>query len=216
MSVNRTSDRRRCRPALEGLENRLVLARITAAAVGTFPVIPGPPGAGTETGTLAVLTAFQKAYLSHLGDPNYNPAFDLNHNGQIGQDDARILLHTLPPVSPKIPLTLRVTLAPQDKVKGHVPTNLGGVTPNRVPTVLGHTMPGALIFTGAGTVDWKLRDPLLVADADGNFSMKFVNADGINQLDFQVITPYDQSFRLSFPIYWTRFAQYENAHPRKT
>lgn len=206
-----SSNRRRCRPVLERLE-----ARIDLAQGGSFPVIPGPPGAGTESGTLAVLVAFQKSYLSHAGQPNYNPAFDLNHNGQIGQDDARLLLRALPPVSPRIALTFNVTLAPQDKIRGHVPTNLGGDTPSRTPTILGHTMPGALIFTGAGTVDWKLHDPLLVADANGNFSLKFVNSDGINQLDFQVITPYGQTTRRSYPVYWTGFARYENAHPRKT
>lgn len=207
---------RRCRPVLEGLETRLTMSRTSPSGVGSFPVIPGPPGAGTGQGTLAVLQAFSEAYLSQVGQPNYNPAFDLNHNGQIGQDDAKLLLRSLPPVSPKIPLTLNVTLAPQDKARGHVPTNLGGVTHRKDPTILGHTTPGALVFTGAGTLDWKLRDPVLVADANGNFSLKLVQSDGINQLDFQAVDPYGRQTRLSFPIYWFDFARYENTHPMKT
>ena len=51
-----------------------------------------PPG-----GTLTVLNEFTRYYPSVAGDPKYNPAFDLNHNGQIGQTDGRILLHSLPP-----------------------------------------------------------------------------------------------------------------------
>jgi hypothetical protein len=217
-------DRRRCQPALEGLETRLALSAMTpggvmtsATAVKKFPVIPGPPGAGTDQGTLAILVAFSKAYLSHAGQPNYNPAFDFTHNGRIGQADAKILLRSLPPVAPKVPLTLNVTLAPQDKARGHVPTNLGGVTHKKIPTILGHTSPGALVFTGAGTVDVKLTDPVLVADSHGDFSMKLDQSDGINQLDFRAIDAYGQQTQLlAFPIYWLNFGQYELAHPRKT
>jgi hypothetical protein len=215
---------RRYRPALEGLETRLALSELapggastSPSAVGNLPIIPGPPGAGTDQGTLAVLASFSEAYLSHQGHPRYNPAFDLNHNGQIGQTDAKLLLRSLPPVGPKVPLTINVTLAPQDKARGHVPTNLGGVTHHRVPTVLGHTSPGALVFTGAGTIDAKLTGPVLVADRHGNFSMKLIQSDGINQLDFRAVDAYGQQTQLrAFPILWLNFSQYELAHPRKT
>ena len=103
------------------------------------PVPPAPVNR-----TLAVLTALSKAYLSHVGQPNYNPAFDLNHNGQIGQDDAKLLLRSLPPLSPKIPLKLYVALAPQDQVaRAHHPAELGRASRTaRTPTILGHTTPG--------------------------------------------------------------------------
>jgi hypothetical protein len=195
---------------VEGLERRLELAT-------TSPIRPGPPGVGTGSGTLAVLEAFSASYSSTLGQPNYNPAFDLNHNGQIGQDDAKLLLRALPPVGLRAPLTISVTLAPQDKARGHVPTNLGGVTHSMDPLVLGHTSPGALVFTGAGTLDAKLRGPVLVADADGNFSAFVRQSDGINQLDFRAVDAYAQQspFR-AFPILWLGFARYEAAHPRRT
>jgi hypothetical protein len=116
-----------------------------------------------------------------------------------------------------MPLTLNVALAPKDRVRGPVPTNLGGVTHHKVPTIVGHTAPGALVFTGAGTVDVKLTDPVLVADSHGNFSMQLVQADGINQLDFRAIDAYGQQTQLlAFPVLWLGFARYENAHPRKT
>ncbi len=116
----------------------------------------------------------------------------MNHNGQIGQDDAKLLLRSLPPVSPKIPLTITVRIAPQNQAKGHVPQNSGGVTYSRTPTIEGRTTPGALIFTGAGTLDWKLRDPVVVADANGDFSLNMTQTNGINQLDLQAIDPNGQ------------------------
>ena len=194
---------RRCRPVLEGLEPRLTMSRIS-------------PAAGGGQGTLAVLEAFSRAYLSRVGDPRYNPALDLNHNGQIGQEDGRLLLHSLPPVSPRIPLTLTVTLSREDQARGHVPQNSGGVTHSKDPTVLGHTTPGALVFTGTGTVDLKLRGPAVVADAKGNFSFKDHLTDGINQLDFQAVDAYGRQTLRAYPIYWLDFAKHENAHPAKT
>jgi hypothetical protein len=203
-----------CRPVVDGLEPRLAMSHSTMAASPGFPVIPGPPGAGTEQGALAVLESFSHAYLSHIGQTNYAPAFDLNHNGQIGQDDAKLLLRSLPPVSPKIPITITLAVAPQDRAKGHTPQNSGGATYAREPTIVGHTTPGALIFTGAGTLDWKLRDPVLVADSNGDFSLRFVQSNGINQLDFRAIDAYGQHVNRSFPMLWLGFAAYERAHPR--
>jgi hypothetical protein len=195
----------RCRPAIEALEGRLALSAAQAAAV---PAI-------TPAETLIILNQFVKSYLSTVGQPNYNPAFDFNHNGQIGQTDAKILLHALPPVSRKIPLKLTLTLAPQDRAPEPLPQNSGGVTHDKEPTVLGHTTPGALVFSGTGTYDLNLHGPAVVADANGNFAYKITLTDGINQLDFQVVTPFGQQLLRAFPIYWLNFAQYEAAHPRK-
>ena len=191
---------KRCRPDLESLEPRLTLS--------------GTAGGGRDT--IAVLEAFTRAYPSRFGDSKYNPAFDLNHNGRVGQDDGRLLLRSLAPVSQRVPLTLSVTLAPQDKARGPVPKNSGGVTHSKEPTVLGRTTPGALIFTGTGPVDLKLQGPAFVADARGDFSFKDDLKDGINQLDLQAVDPYGRQTLRAFPIYWLDFARYENAHPAKT
>jgi hypothetical protein len=40
--------------------------------------------------------------------------------------------------------------------------------------------------------------------------------DGINQLDIQAMDPFGHQVLRAFPIYWLDFAQFENAHPRKT
>lgn len=197
--------RRQPRPGCEVLEGRLALSAGHAA--------PADVPAGD---TLAVLRGFTQAYLSRVGDPNYNPAYDLNHNGQIGQVDGRLLIHALPPLSPKVPINISLTLAPADRAKGPLPQNSGGVTHSKQPTVLGHTTPGALVFTGSGTVDLKLHGPALVADANGNFAYTLNLTDGINQLDFQAVNHFGRQVLRAFPIYWLNFAQYENAHPAKT
>src|SRR4051812_14433944 len=162
--------RRRCQPAVEGLEIRLALSTsgpggtmTTPTQIGKLPITPGPPGVGTDRGTLAELLAFSQAYLSRRGNPRYDPAFDLNHSGKITMDDAKLLLRSLPPVGSKIPLVVNVALASKDRARGHVPTNLGGVTHNKEPMIVGHTSPGALVFTGAGTLDARLGGPVLVA-----------------------------------------------------
>jgi hypothetical protein len=209
-------DRARFRPSVEGLEERLDLANVAPLSLPASPITPGPPGVGTDSGTLAVLEAFSKSYGSSVGQSNYVYGFDLNHNGQIGQADAKLLLRALPPVSANTGLTLNVTLSPQDKVLHPHVTNLGGVTYSRDPLILGHTLPGALIFTGTGTLDWKLRGPVLVADANGNFSFRFQQSDGINPLDLQAIDRYGHQVSLSYPVLWLGFGAYENAHPKKT
>ena len=116
-------------------------------------------------------------------------------------------------MSPKIPIALDVTLAPEDKVRSHVPTNSGGVTYSKTPTVVGHTTPGALIFTGTGTLDLKLRGPAVVADAQGNFSVKVKMSDGINQFDLEAVDPFGQQKLRAFPILWIGFAKFESNHP---
>ncbi|MDG3004762.1 hypothetical protein [Paludisphaera mucosa] len=181
-------------------------------------VAPASPVAATtafgSAGTLEVLQGFVAAYLSSAGGPRYDPAYDLNHNDQIGQDDGRILLRILPPISPRIPLNLQVKLAPEDQARGSLPSNSGGTTHSRTPTVVGRTTPGALVFSGVGATDLKLRGPAVVADEHGYFRYSTTLTDGINQLDFQVVDPFGRQVLRAFPIYWLDFAQYEAAHPR--
>jgi hypothetical protein len=212
-----STTRWRRRLTLEVLEERLALSATHGVNIatsghheskGSTTGITVPPGS-----TLTVLNEFTKYYPSAAGESNYNPAFDLNHNGQIGQTDGKTLLHSLPPLSPKIPLTLNLILAPQDQVHGHVPTNSGGDTYSKDPTVLGHTSPGALVFTGNGTVDMKLRGPAVVADAQGNFSLKVKLTSGLNTFAFEAVDAYGQQTLRAFPILWMGFAKYENAHP---
>src|SRR5438445_407833 len=94
--------RSRFRPAAEPLDDRLLPSAASALVLGPFTV--GATGRHATTGpyllsdvngdgrvNLTDEQLFVQAYDSKLGDKNYNPAADLNHNGQVGQGDARLL-----------------------------------------------------------------------------------------------------------------------------
>lgn len=204
------------RPTLEALEVKLALSGASATFAAPLADSPTQTPAQSNQNTYDTLVAFTQSYPSTFGGPRYNPEFDLNHNGRVGQNDGRLLLRSLPPLSKKVPISINLRVAPQNRVFGHHPTNSGGVSHSRVTTVLGHTTPGALIFTGNGTVDLKLQGPALVADARGNFSIKLTLTAGINQEDFQAVDAYGQQKLRAFPIFWTNFRAYEMRHPRNT
>jgi hypothetical protein len=207
-------DRGNYRPTLEALDVKLALSGANAAIAGPAAGLTIQPQARSDQNTYETLVAFTQAYPSTFGGPRYNPDFDLNHNGRVGQTDGKMLLKSLPPLSRKVPISLNLRIARRDRVNGHHPTNSGGVTHSRVPTVIGHTTPGAIIFTGTGTTDIKLKGPAYVADANGNFSFKIKLDAGINQLDLQAFDPYGQQKLRAFPIYWTTFRAYQMKHPR--
>lgn len=215
--------RSRYRFALEALESRLAFSAVRPLAAAAAHAIPRPPArppivAPVLPGaaeTIATLREFTQHYPSRIGEPNYDPAFDLNHNGLIGQGDGKMLLRALPPVSPRRPLRLAVTLAPDSQAKGSVPTNSGGVTQTKTPTILGRTSPGALIFTGSGLVDLRLTGPALVADEQGNFSTTLDLDSGLAQFNVMAVDRYGQQYLRAFPIYWTQYGDFANAHPRR-
>ena len=149
----------RYRPTLDGLEARQVLSAALAGAGEPRRVSSGrgglwnghdapfrPSPHADPQFTLDQLAAFSRAYLTTSHDALYNPAFDFNQNGFIGQGDGKVLLHQLPPISPKIPLKVRLTRGPRT-MGGHVSSNSGGHTSHRQVTILGHTTPGSLIFS---------------------------------------------------------------------
>src|SRR5207245_4710904 len=119
-------------------------------------------------------------YNSRRGDPNYNPAADFNGNGFVGQGDAKLLLRNLAPLTPRIPLSVDLHLAPSDQVHFHASQNSGGQTFKKVVTIVGHTTPGALVFSDSSKSDYTFSGPVAVADARGFFSFKVSNKDGVN------------------------------------
>lgn len=204
-------------PGVESLEGKQLLsAGLRTPRRSPAETAPSDASAFAGMTTLEALQGFVAAYPSMAGGPRYNPIYDLNHNGQIGQDDGRILLRLLPPVGPKIPLNIQIKLAAQDQARGSLPQNSGGVTISRQPTVVGRTQPGALVFSGTGTTDLKLRGPAAVADQNGYFEFTPTMTDGVNQFDVQVVDRYGRQVLRAFPIVWTGFGQYEAAHPRST
>ena len=161
----------------------------------------------------ADLQAFAPSYMSQQGEPNYNPAADFNLNGVINLYDAKALLHNMAPLTPKLPLTARLTLAPQDQIHYSGPTNLGGDTFQQVVTILGHTTPGSLVITDnntsrlpGGTQAYKFTGPAVATNANGFFSVTSKNTQGLNNNDFLILDPFGQQMIIDFPVFWIPYA----------
>jgi len=168
---------------------------------------------GDGTVNFADLQAFSSSYMSQLGSPKYNPAADFNQNGVINLYDAKALLHNMAPLTPDLPLTARLTLAPQDQIHYSGPTNLGGDTFQQVVTILGHTTPGSLVITdnntsrlAGGAQAYKFTGPAVATDANGFFSITTTNTEGLNNNDFLILDPFGHQMIIDFPIFWIPYA----------
>jgi len=157
---------------------------------------------------------FAKAFPSIRGEAKYNPADDFNHNGFVGQGDARLLLRNLTPVEPPRPLTVDLRLYPGQQIEGHRPSNSGGVTPFQTITILGHTTPGSFVFVDGGLGNYKFNGSVVPADPAGNFSVGGMNTQGINNFEFLIVDPRGDQIIRAFPVYWTNANLYLNQHPK--
>lgn len=148
------------------------------------------------------LQIFAAAYPSRVGDPNYNPAVDFNHNGQVGQDDGRLILRNMTPLAPKQPLKLEIhILVPQQAHGGHVPVNAkGGVAATADVTIVGHTVPGALILSDSKLGDYSFTGPAFVTDAHGNFSYQHHIGGPFENTDYLVLDAYGQQLIKDLPL----------------
>ena len=196
--------RARIAPSVEGLETRL--------AMSATPIVA--PIANVAEGQ-AELKAFAAAYLSHYGQPRYNPALDFNHNGVIGQPDVNPILRALAPFTPHRRQQVDLTLAPGDQVHGQHPANSGGVTRQDVVTILGKTTPNSIVFTdkltGPRAGNYRFTGPAIAVDAEGNFSQTIVLSTprgkgqhrpqgALTNVDYLVIDPFGHQTIRDFPI----------------
>jgi len=161
----------------------------------------------------ADLQAFAPSYMSQQGEPNYNPAADFNLNGVINLYDAKALLHNMAPLTPDLPLTARLTLAPQDQIHYSGPTVSGAATFQPMVTILGHTTPGSLVITdnntsrlSGGTQAYKFTGPAYATNANGFFSITTTNTQGLNNNDFLILDPFGHQMIIDFPIFWIPYA----------
>lgn len=177
----------------------------TSGAFQLSATLPGDLNGDGQV-TLADQKAFLNTYRSTYGNGKYLPSADANQNGQIGHGDAKFLLRNLKPLTPKVPLEVFLTLAPEDIARGHTPKNSGGKTHNRDVTVLGHTTPGTFIFADSGLGDFSFKGEVIAADAQGNFAIKIRNKEGLTNLNLLAIDPYGQQVTRVYPIYWLDFA----------
>jgi len=223
----------RCRFEVESLEKRIALS-ISAPAhvIGISSAVSRPnevgrmtmqKSAGPETSvsdvnragtvTLADLQAFAPSYMSRRGEPNYNPAADFNHNGVINLTDVAAWLRNLTPLTPRLPLTTRLTLAPQDQIHYSGPTISGAATFQKDITILCHTTPGSVVIEDnhtsrlpGGTQAYKFTGPAHATDANGFFSINARNTEGLNNNDFLILDPFGQRMIIDFPIFWIPYA----------
>ncbi len=173
---------------------------------GSFNLQTSLPGDVNGDGVvnLADEQAFALAYMSHYGQPFYNPAADANGNGFVGHEDAKILLRNLTPLTPKVPLEVKLVLAPQDQVLGHVGVkNSGGITRRTGPvTILGKTTPGSIVFSDNSSGNYAFNHQAIPVDANGNFSFTGSQSkDLLTNFEFLVIDPYGQQKIAAFPLY---------------
>ena len=119
----------------------------------------------------------------------------------------------LAPISPRIPLAVELHLAPADQAHYSHPTISGGATFHRTVTIVGRTTPGSLIIEDnhtsrlpGGTQAYKFTGPAHATDAQGFFSIKATNTEGLNNNDFLILDPFGRQVIRDFPIFWIPFA----------
>lgn len=163
---------------------------------------------------LADLQAFAPTYMSRKGQPNYVAAADFNRNGIINLYDAKALLHNIAPLTPRVPLTERLSLAPADQVHYSASNISGAATMHRTVTILGRTTPGSLVIEDnhtsrlpGGIQAYKFTGPAHATDANGFFSLTSTNVEGLNNNDFLILDPFGQQVIRSFPIFWIPYAR---------
>jgi hypothetical protein len=187
------SGRHSLKPGFDTFEDRLV------------PTIAGPNPPIVQP----ILSEFAKAYLSHVGQPSYNPVVDVNHTGFIGMAAGVKIVKSLAPITPKAVLTLTLTLAPGQQANTPHPANSGGVTRKTgTITIIGHTVPNSLVFTDDKNNDFKFRGGSVIpVDSSGFFSTTVTLTSKattssylIGQHNFLVIDPFGQQLRRAFPI----------------
>lgn len=176
---------------------------------GDFELTATLPGDVDGDGqvTLADEALFVKAFGSRRGGRAYLPAADANQNGQVGQDDARFLLRNLRPLGPQVPLSLSLTLAPEDVASGPTPQVSGGATHHKNVTILGRTTPGSFVFLDSGLGDFSFRGTAAAADAQGRFAVQVTNREGLTNYNFLAIDPFGQQVIRVYPVYWLDFAR---------
>jgi len=159
---------------------------------------------------LVDLDLFTPHYGSEIGQNGYTPAADFNHNGRIGQDDARFILRNMGPLSPKIPLKLDVRLAPGDEIRYDGTKVSGATTLKKHVTILGHTTPGSIVFMDASFGNYSFAGSAVATDAKGNFTLPVVNQKGFNNYIFLVLDPYNQQTVRVFSVFWVNGANRAN------
>lgn len=213
------------RPGVEWLDARLVMSVAVPAAPEqaaavlalTSPIHPVPgshPSANPNRPfTPADLQTYAKVYLSFQGASDFNPQYDFNGTGFIGQPDATPILRGLAGITPRIPLQLQLALAPGEQVLGHHPSDNGGVTQLGTVTVVGKTTPNSIVFIDGPTTathrgatgNFKFQGGALATNSQGYFfyTIKLAadsHSGSLTAPVFLIRTPFNQQLIRAFPI----------------
>jgi hypothetical protein len=183
------------------------LSHAAAPAVHQVPVVPSFRSRdidGDGVVNVGDLQSMAQAYLTVAGQDRYNPAADLNRDGKINQYDARYLVKGLPAPPPRIPLRLALRLAPGQQVPHPGAVHNSGAVARRIDniTILGRTIPGALVFADSSQGLYRFDGPLLPTDGRGNF-VDHVQVDGRldTTISFLVIDQYGRQLVRNYPVF---------------
>jgi hypothetical protein len=192
----------------ESLEERLALSHAPAPwAHHQVPVVPSFRSRdinGDGTVNVTDLQVMARSYLTVTGDANFNPDADLNRDGKVNQYDARYLEKGLPAPPPRTPLRLKLHLAPGQQVPHPGAVYNSGAVARRIPdaTILGHTIPGALVIADSSQGLYNFDGPLLPTDEHGNFVYHISLDDKINTtISFLVIDQYGRQLVRNYPVF---------------
>lgn len=169
------------------------------------PRTPVPSIVSTETAPVlptAELLLFQEAFLSSLGDPEFDPTVDLTDDGRIGPDDGILLIRMLAPLlgPPSGSLSVDVALAAASQSGASVQTAFtAAFTPDDpdIVRVVGRTEPGALVFTSLGEA--------IPADSEGFFGYDVALFDPITTVTNTVVDPFGRVKSVKLPIFSLEF-----------
>jgi hypothetical protein len=145
--------------------------------------------------------AFAAAWLTHIGDGFYNPNADLNHNGFVGLDDAKLLARNFATPGRFVPLNVVMFLAPGDGVKHPVPEkNSGGITFKSDITIVGRTTPGSSVIGDSGLGDYTFTGPFLPTNPQGYFFLHTKLTGPLTNFEFLIIDPWGRQIIHAFPV----------------
>jgi hypothetical protein len=171
------------------------------STTGSFTELAALPGDANGDGHVSFddLQAFAQAFKSHTNDAFYNPALDANKNGFIGIGDAKFLERNFSPLTPKAPLRMELHLAPGEQVLHPGISNSGGITYRADVTIVGHTTPGAIVFSDSQLGNFAFDGAALATDATGLFVQHVHLTSALTNFTFMAIDPFGQQTIRSFP-----------------
>jgi hypothetical protein len=144
--------------------------------------------------------AFAAAWLTHIGDAFYNPNADLNHNGFVGLDDARLLARNFATPGRPVPLNVVMFLAPGEQARHTSQINSGGITYQPNVTIVGRTTPGSSVVSDSGQGDYTFTGPFLPTNPEGYFFLHTKLTGALTNFDFLIIDPWGRQIIHDFPV----------------